>query len=118
MLSAMLVVEGQNERVLALAKESVRLHPSDFRAYLSLGWALLTSGEADEALATFDHAATLANDVSEVQAGRGAALSGLGRHREALEVFERLQARDPRYLQRGLAAEYYKKSHAQLRDEE
>jgi tetratricopeptide (TPR) repeat protein len=111
-LGAVLIVEGgQNERVLTLARESVRLYPSDFRPYLSLGWALLRSGEAGQALAAFDHAATSATDgVSEVQGGRGAALSALGRHREALEVFEQLRERDPYYLDGDMAGEYYRES--------
>jgi tetratricopeptide (TPR) repeat protein len=110
-LSAVLIVEGQNERVLTLARESVRLHPSDFRPYLSLGWALLRSGEAGQALSAFDRAATFAiEDVSEMQAGRGAALSALGRHSEAVDVFEHLLERDPHYLDGDLAAEYYRES--------
>jgi tetratricopeptide (TPR) repeat protein len=118
-LCSMLVVAGQNERVLTLARESVRLHPSDFRVYLSLGWALLSAEEADHALTAFDRAASLAiDDVSEVQAGRGAALSALGRHREALEVFEQLMASDPHYLEQDLAGEYYRRSQVQVRGNE
>jgi tetratricopeptide (TPR) repeat protein len=115
-LCSILVAAGQNERVLTLARESVRLHPSDARPFLNLGWALLTSEEAGQALAAFDRAATLAiDDVSDVQASRGAALSALGRHREALEVFEQLLERDPQYLEReDLAGEYYRKSQLQL----
>jgi tetratricopeptide (TPR) repeat protein len=115
-LSAVLIAEGQNERVLTLARESVRLYPDDARPYLSLGWGLLRSGEAAQALAAFNRAAMLASaDVSDVQAGRGAALSALGRHREALEVFEQLLERDPHYLERDLAGEYYRASQEQVR---
>jgi tetratricopeptide (TPR) repeat protein len=115
-LGAVLIAEGQNERVLTLARESVRLHPSDARPYLSLGWALLRLGEAGQALAAFDRAATLAiADDSEVQAGRGAALSALGRHHDALEVFEQLLERDPHYLEEDLAGEYYRASQEQVR---
>jgi Flp pilus assembly protein TadD len=115
-LCSMLVAAGQNERVLTLAQESVRLYPSDFQAYLSLGWALLVSVDAGQALVAFDRAATLATDeVSEVQAGRGAALSALGRHHDALEVFEQLLKRDPHYLEEDLAGEYYRESQVQVR---
>ena len=71
--------------------------------------------EAGEALAAFDRAATCASEeVSEVQGGRGAALSALGRHSEAVEVFEHLLERDPSYLERELAGEYYMVSRLHL----
>jgi tetratricopeptide (TPR) repeat protein len=122
-LCTILIANGQNERALAVARDTVRLHASDARAYLSLGWTYLTSRAADQALAAFERAATLAmnapaGDVAG-DVGRGAALTALGRHLEAVEVFQQILALDPEYFERDArAAEYYKESQLRLRGDQ
>jgi tetratricopeptide (TPR) repeat protein len=124
-LCASLIAVDQAQRALTVARDTVRLHPSHAMAYVSLGWAHLTAEEPDQALAAFEravlmgeaerrpasqrtHESALAyiSDPPEVNAGRGAALSALGRHREAVEAFEQVLAREPHYVERDpLAAE-------------
>ena len=61
------------------------------RARLAAGWAELSRGNAREALAKWE---TLA-ETADVFFARAAALSRLGRHREALDLLERARALAP-----------------------
>jgi superkiller protein 3 len=134
-LCGALIADGQEERALTLAREAVALHASDTRAYLTLGWAYLASDEADQALTAFERAATLAMRAREgnagpfypsaflehqaADAGKGAALSALGRHLEAVVIFEQIRVGDPGYFERDLAAaKYYTESQLRLGGDE
>ena len=132
-LCSSLIAADQAQRALIVARDTVRLHSSHAMAYVSLGWAHLRAGEPDQALAAFERAVLMGDaglrqarretpqsalvdvpDPPEVNAGRGAALSALGRHREAIEAFEQVLAREPHFFERDpLAAEAYSTSQLQ-----
>ena len=115
-LCAILLADGQHDRTLALARDSVALHPSDERPHIMLGWAYLAAEAPDRALAAFERARTLAIDPPHGHAGVGAALCALGRHQEAVEAFEQALARDPEFFEGGaMGAEYFEESQAQVR---
>jgi tetratricopeptide (TPR) repeat protein len=133
-LCSSLIAADQVPRALTVARDTVRLHPSHAIAYVSLGWAHLTAEEPDQALAAFERATrmgeaglrqagqetsqsalTYVPNPPEVTAGRGAALSALGRHRDAIDVFEQILTREPHYFERDpLAAEAYRTSQLQV----
>jgi tetratricopeptide (TPR) repeat protein len=115
-LHAILLADGQHDRALTLARDTVALHPSDERPHIMLGWAYLAAEAPDQALAAFERARTLAIDPPHVHAGVGAALCALGRHQEAVEAFEQALARDPEFFEGGaMGAEYFEESQSQLR---
>lgn len=115
-LCAILLADGQHDRTLTLARDTIALHPSDERPHIVLGWAYLAAEAPDRALAAFERARTLAIDPPHVHAGLGAALCALGRHQEAVEAFEQALARDPEFFEGGaMGAAYFEESQSQLR---
>lgn len=75
----------------------------------------MEQGNLDEALSCYDRAIALEADAASVHAGRGAALSRAGRHREALQAFETALSCDPGYLRHQLEfSEDYARSRAAI----
>ena len=64
------------------------------QATRGLAWSLLRSNKATEALPVFDALVTLAPDA-DARHGRGLALSGVGRHADAVEELKRAEALTP-----------------------
>lgn len=116
-LCNLLLGAGRRDEALDLTRESVRLRPADALGYQSLGWTHLECGQGTDALAAFDTAIRLKPGLPEFIAGRGAALSFLGRHREAVTLFQEVVAADSGYFERDdTAARYYETSMRQIRE--
>ena len=103
-LGTLLARRGREEearREIALYQQAFergqqeRFRRGAHRAELALGWTSLAGGKAEEALAQFERHP----EDPEALRGKGAALSRLARHAEALEALERalsLTPADPR----------------------
>ena len=81
---------------IAEASDAVELEPTDARAHVALGFALIAGGFAERALAAFDRAATLQPRLAKAHAGRGLALAAVGRGGEAIDAYARAAQLDPR----------------------
>jgi protein O-GlcNAc transferase len=100
---------------LAVARLAVQAHPDMKEARGTLAWALMKTGQPAEALLTFESLKD-SGDLQHV-AGRGAALTDLGRHQEAMAIFDQIEGVEPNYFETNPEfAEYIEKSRAALHD--
>lgn len=74
---------GDHQGSLQSAREAVRMQPDAPEAHFALGYACLESGQASAALEAFETVLVLAPELRDAQAGKGAALSLLGRYLES-----------------------------------
>jgi tetratricopeptide (TPR) repeat protein len=112
--SGTLLVLDRPGDALAVARLAVEAHPEMEDAQGALGWALLKAGHPAEALSTFE-SLRRGRDI-DLAAGRGAALTALNRHREAVAAFDEIRRIEPNYFDKhsDFAAEYVEKSRAAL----
>jgi tetratricopeptide (TPR) repeat protein len=108
-LAGVLSEAGHLDEALNEAKAAVELAPSDPRSHSTLGAIHLKMNDGARALASFEWMAKCLDSSMErlpssswvwCDAGRGAALSLLGRHDEALTTFEELLRTDPEFFDR------------------
>jgi tetratricopeptide (TPR) repeat protein len=96
----------QGARATELLAFCLRAFPDDAAGWTAVGAALLQRAQPEAALAALERAARVGPSL-QVHMRRGAALTALGRHREAAEAFEAALALDPSHreaaMQRGLA---------------
>jgi tetratricopeptide (TPR) repeat protein len=112
-LAMVRMVEDRLPEALEIAEGVVRRNPRMPEAQAAVGWIRLRMQHGDDALTAFDAVRTLKPAWWDIELGRAAALSLLGRHREAVEVFAKVIADDPRVLERHseLRPYYAKSSH-------
>jgi tetratricopeptide (TPR) repeat protein len=99
-LIAVLTLSGRTDAAVETARDFVQRHQDLALAHETLGWAYFKQGNADGALHCYESAIRLDPGNAELHAGRGAALSLAGRHREAIESFNVAVAAVPGYLDR------------------
>jgi tetratricopeptide (TPR) repeat protein len=104
------------ERFLELTNQLVEQHPEDVNAYFArhqawerLGLLQLALADLDKSLALEDHYVT--------HGARGQILRGLGRHREAIESYDRSETLDPEQWKGGFGALFRADCYARLGDE-
>ncbi|HET9796234.1 MAG TPA: tetratricopeptide repeat protein, partial [Thermoanaerobaculia bacterium] len=99
-LAQTLAREGKKEDAQREAEVAKRLYDAEradelargsHHVQMNLAWEELEHGQPARALRRFE----AMPDAPDVLEGRGAALSRLGRHREAIQVLERASAEDP-----------------------
>jgi protein O-GlcNAc transferase len=114
--SGTLLQLNRGEDALAAARLAIDAHPDKEESRGALAWALLKVGQPAEALSTFESLQPSHHHV-DVSAGRGAALSALGRHEEAMAIFDAIRRAEPDYFETrpDFAAEYLARSRAALR---
>jgi tetratricopeptide (TPR) repeat protein len=78
-----------------LFRHNLAVNPGAWAAENEVGKALLTRGDATDALARFREAARLAPDAPGIQGNLGLALAGTGAHEEALAAYRRGLEREP-----------------------
>ena len=100
---------GEVDEALEVAKAVVERAPSDPRPHGALGGVYMKLKQGAEALAAFDRmTGCLAPEIERLpssvrvqcDAARGAALSLLGRHEEAMAAFQEVLRTDPGFLER------------------
>jgi Flp pilus assembly protein TadD len=89
-----LLSAGQPEEAVRVAQFAVERFPHQASSHAALAWALIETRSAASALSAFDNAVRLDPDSTDYVAGRGIALSDLGRHAEAIRAFETVATRD------------------------
>jgi protein O-GlcNAc transferase len=85
---------------LRTARLAVDRFPDLAASHGALGWASVEGATPEAALASFEQALRMAPDDLDYMVGCGVALSLLGRHTAAVEMFDRVEARDPDYFKR------------------
>jgi tetratricopeptide (TPR) repeat protein len=99
-LAQTLAREGKAEEARREADAAKRLYDAEraeelargsHHVQMNLAWEELEHGKPADALRRLE----AMGDASDVLEGRGAALARLGRHREAIAIFERASAEDP-----------------------
>lgn len=126
-LAAVLCEAGRREEALAEATAALRVAPAAPECLSHVGGIYLKINDAATALEIFDRmAASLEPESSPLPsspwvrclAGRADALSLLGRHHEAIAVFDEVRRIDPGFLDRQpeLAADYARSSREIGRD--
>jgi tetratricopeptide (TPR) repeat protein len=108
-LAAVLSEAGRPGDALAVARGAVDTSPHEAMAHAALGRVYVKIHDGASALAAFDRMAACLPDETErlpsspwviCLAGRGEALSILGRHHEAVATFDELRRIDPDFLER------------------
>ncbi len=109
LLAGILMEAGQLDEAMKAAGTALRLAPTDPEAHGALGAVHLQMNDGAAALASFERMAEHIDPrVPRLSSspwvwsagGRGAALSKLGRHDEALAAFEELLRMDPGFFER------------------
>jgi tetratricopeptide (TPR) repeat protein len=108
-LAGALAEAGRLDQALAAANAAIAIAPQDPRPHGSLGAVLMKANDGAGALAAFERMAVCLDASVErlpsspwvwCRAGRGAALSVLGRHDEAMKAFEELLRSDRDFFER------------------
>jgi superkiller protein 3 len=97
-LSGTLLHAGFKQQALDTSERLVDLYPDIAEARGTRGWVFLRFGDAAAALREFDAAAQLDPNNMMVVGHRGVALSGLGRHDEAIHALEMVKMSEPALL--------------------
>jgi len=82
--------EEEYENELKTCDKILKLDPSDFKAWMDRGYALLQLGKFEEALESYNKAIEIKPKDTTAWYNKGAALSNLGRFEEAAEVYTNL----------------------------
>ena len=98
-MGVLLLQQGESQRGMEQLRQSLKLEPRQPLAHRDLGNALQQSGRLDEALASYDRALALKNDIADLHNNRAITLVALGRADEALESYGRAVALKPDYAQ-------------------
>jgi protein O-GlcNAc transferase len=115
-LSSTFVNAGRITEGLRTARIAVDRYPGLAASHGALGWASLEGATPEAALASFEQALRMAPEDLDYVVGSGVALSLLKRHAAAVEMFNRVEARDPDYFKRYESlAEHVARSRAALR---
>lgn len=110
-LALVLAEAGMLEEALQVAKDAVRDAPQDARTHFALGQIYLKMRDGEAALSAFENMARCFAPEPESDrlpsspwisyaAGRGTALSLLGRHTEAMAAFDEVLRNDPTFFER------------------
>ena len=95
----LLLQKGERARGVEFLQRSLRIEPRQPLAHRDLGNAFQQAGLMDEALASYDRALALKNDIADLHNNRAIVLTALGRPAEALQSYGRAVALKPDYAQ-------------------
>jgi tetratricopeptide (TPR) repeat protein len=123
-LASVLSLSGKEDEARKEANTAVAIAPADPKAYCALGIVCVTMNDGDAALQAFERMAECMDpDVDRVASswwewchgGRGAALSLLGRHPEAMAAFKEALSIDRQFFERSRTfAPYFERSSRQM----
>ena len=99
-LSSTFVDAGRIPEGLRTARIAVDRYPELPASHAALGWASVEGATPEAAFASFEQALRMAPEDLDYMVGCGVALSLLARHTAAVEMFDRVEARDPEYFKR------------------
>jgi adenylate cyclase len=88
-------------RGIALIDQAIAMNPNSARAWVNRAWACLFTGRHEEACVAVDRTFRLSSAgfiMAEAERCKAAALTFLGRHTEAIELAERVLARQPNII--------------------
>jgi protein O-GlcNAc transferase len=97
-LSHVMLKAGKIDSALELARSAIRLNPQSPMAHAALGWAASQAERPEEAYEHFNVAAGFAPDDVDHYAGQAVALSMLGQHASAVQMFEKVKEMRPDYF--------------------
>jgi tetratricopeptide (TPR) repeat protein len=89
------LLDTHPEQYLRIADDTIRQYPDDPQGYLDCLTYWMRFEQYDCALCDIDHALAL-EDCVVARFQRGGVLRCLGRHREAIDEFDRVEAKAPR----------------------
>lgn len=99
-MTTVLVYANQFEAAIETGNRTVNLHPTAAWAHESLGFVHYRRGDWGAALRCYERAIALDPQSVRLSAQRGAALSQLGRHSEAIESFNHVMETSPAFFSR------------------